>query len=165
MNLRTPCPCGSDRDYDACCGLHLSGRRAAPTAEALMRSRYTAYTRADIDYLARTHAPETRMAFDPAAARDWAMRSTWRGLKILATSQGDVADSEATVDFVASYEQGGAVREHRERSRFRKTDAGEWYFVDGAAPAQKPAQAPTKVGRNDLCPCGSGRKFKKCCGA
>jgi SEC-C motif-containing protein len=157
------CPCGSDRDYDSCCGLYLAGRRNAPTAEALMRSRYAAYTRADIAYLARTHAPETRANFDPGAARDWAMRSTWRGLTILATCKGDVVDSEGTVEFVATYEQNGVLREHRELSRFRKTDAGEWVFVEGAAPAS--SRTVAKVGRNDPCPCGSGRKFKKCCGA
>lgn len=125
-----------------------------------MRSRYTAYTRGDIAYLARTHAPETRASFDLAAARDWATRSRWRGLRILATTQGDVGDSEGFVEFVASYEQDNVLREHRERSRFRKTDTGEWVYVDGAAP-----HTQTKVGRNDPCPCGSGRKFKKCCGA
>lgn len=128
-----------------------------------MRSRYTAYTRADIAYLARTYAPETRSDFDLATARDWATRSTWRGLNIVATSQGDIADSEGTVEFVASYEQSGVAREHRELSRFRKTDAGEWFFVDGVAPAS--SRAVAKVGRNDPCPCGSGRKYKKCCGA
>ncbi|MFN5454117.1 YchJ family protein, partial [Bradyrhizobium sp.] len=68
------CPCGSDLPLDRCCGPYLSGDATPPTAEALMRSRYTAYTRGDIGYIAATLAVDKRAAFDAAAARQWASR-------------------------------------------------------------------------------------------
>ena len=127
-----------------------------------MRSRYVAYVRGDIDYIARTLAPESRASFAAPAARAWSLGADWRGLKILATEQGQVGDSLGVVEFVATYRQDGRIVEHRERSRFRRGDLGEWLFVEGTASV---GAAAAKAGRNDPCPCGSGRKFKKCCGA
>ena len=127
-----------------------------------MRSRYVASVRGDIDYIARTLAPESRASFDAPAARAWSLGADWRGLKILATEQGQVGDSLGVVEFVATYRQDGRIVEHRERSRFRRGDLGEWLFVEGTASG---GAAAAKAGRNDPCPCGSGRKFKKCCGA
>ncbi|MEW8683176.1 MAG: YchJ family metal-binding protein, partial [Candidatus Thiodiazotropha endolucinida] len=71
---------------------------------------------------------------------------------------------EASVEFIATYKEGGMVRPHHEISRFLKQD-GVWYFVDGqlVAPKTEKRHQP-KVGRNDPCPCGSGKKYKKCCG-
>ena len=159
------CPCSSDKPFDQCCGPYISGAAAPPTAEALMRSRYTAYTRHDIDYIARTLAPESRLAFDAQAAKTWATQARWLKLQILATDKGREADCEGVVEFVAAYEQGGARIDHRERSRFRKSEEGVWYFVDGAAASDRAPVRAAKVGRNDSCPCGSGKKYKKCCGA
>jgi SEC-C motif-containing protein len=152
-----------------------------PTAEALMRSRYVAYTRGDIDYIARTTAPESRAGFDAPSARAWSAEATWLGLQILATDKGGAGDIAGAVEFVATYRRNGDTIAHRELSRFRKTESGEWRFVDGdvrslkapedrvhPAPNEKPptfADRPQKVGRNDPCACGSGKKFKKCCGA
>ena len=137
-----------------------------------MRSRYTAYTRGDIAYIERTHAPETRAAFDPTAARDWAAQSDWLGLEIVSTEAGGVDDDSGVVAFAATYRQAGQTIVHREVSRFRKTASGAWLFVDGRAPASpdidalpNALRATPKVGRNDPCPCGSGKKFKQCCGA
>ena len=87
---------------------------------------------------------------------------TWVGLKINGTSGGGVADATGTVDFTARFKDqsdGGATRVHRENSRFRRED-GLWVYVDGAV-----ATTPVgKTGRNDPCPCESGKKFKRCCG-
>ena len=130
-----------------------------------MRSRYVAYTRGDIDYIARTLAPESRAGFDADAVRAWSLGADWMGLRILATEQGQAGDSLGRVDFIATYRQDGRVVEHRERSRFRRGDLGQWLFVEGAAGGGAPAPVTAKVGRNEPCPCGSGRKFKKCCGA
>ena len=173
------CPCGSDKDYDQCCGAFLSGRARPPTAEALMRSRYSAYALGNIGYIERTTAPESRAAFDSGSARAWSTEATWLGLRIVATEGGGVDSDAGIVEFVATYRRDGATLAHRERSRFRRTDGGEWRYVDGEsgstqADARRPAAlggsalafpgATPKVGRNDLCPCGSGKKFKKCCG-
>ncbi|MDE0794434.1 MAG: YchJ family protein [Alphaproteobacteria bacterium] len=150
------CRCGSGERFDTCCGPYLAGL-PAPTAEALMRSRYTAFAHGDGAYIARTTAPEHRDSADtdlPAV--------TWVGLKINGTSGGGVADATGTVDFTARFKDqsdGGATRVHRENSRFRRED-GLWVYVDGAV-----ATTPVgKTGRNDPCPCESGKKFKRCCG-
>jgi SEC-C motif domain protein len=170
------CPCGSGLDFENCCGPYLGGEASPPTAEALMRSRYTAYARADIDYMENTLAAENRGTFDRAAARAWATQSKWLGLKILFVEGGGPADREGVVAFIATYEQGGRILEHHEVSQFRRGERGAWRFVTGdtsarlgdrrpqATPSQTGHGSAPKVGRNDPCPCGSGRKYKKCCG-
>ena len=82
-----PCPCGSGAGLDACCGPIVDGA-AARTAEALMRSRYTAYVLGNFCHLERTHAPETRGTFDRAAAEAAAGSIEWTGLEVRATSGG-----------------------------------------------------------------------------
>jgi SEC-C motif domain protein len=176
------CPCGSNRPHDQCCGLYISGKRAPPTAEALMRSRYTAYAQQRIDYIAKTFAPESRAEFDASAAKKWAAQAQWQGLKIVSIKGGQEGDESGSVEFIATYRQEGQTVEHRETSQFRKTDDGAWLFVHGdtqasrrpalrqsqALPLQMPQTAApfaAKAGRNDPCPCGSGKKYKKCCGA
>jgi SEC-C motif-containing protein len=168
------CPCGSNSSYDLCCGRYISGAETPPTAEALMRSRYTAYTQANIAYIAQTLAPESRRTFDGPAAKSWATQAQWLGLKIRATEKGGVADATGVVDFVASCKLNGETIGHHEVSHFRKTDEGQWLFVSDDTHArdesgQQPGGVQTfvreapKVGRNDPCPCGSGKKYKKCC--
>jgi SEC-C motif-containing protein len=148
-----------------------------------MRSRYTAHVKADVAYLEKTLAPEARQGFDPATTRRWAQESKWKSLKVLSTEKGGPGDTKGIVEFVATYERAdGQGVEHHEVSRFRKSKEGDWYFVDGDAhehaegqghhhhhhhaPKGTPVVRETaKVGRNDACPCGSGKKYKKCCGA
>ncbi|OIJ92521.1 YchJ family protein [Streptomyces colonosanans] len=127
------CPCGLPEAYEKCCGRFLPqprtpsaggtpmGAAAAPTAEALMRSRYSAFVRQDAGYLLRTWHPRTRPArldLDPG------MR--WTGLEILDTTDGSAFHSTGTVTFRASY-RGGSLHEH---SRFERVD-GAWVYVDG----------------------------------
>ncbi|MFE7899884.1 YchJ family protein [Streptomyces sp. NPDC057424] len=122
---RHSCPCGLPHAYEACCGRFHSGAAAAPTAEALMRSRYCAFVRGDAGYLLRTWHPRTRPArleLDPG------MR--WIGLEILGTSEGSAFHSTGTVEFRASH-RGGSLHE---RSRFERVD-GAWVYVDGDFPA------------------------------
>jgi len=119
------CPCGLSGPYGECCGRFHSGAAAAPTAEALMRSRYSAFVRQDAAYLLRTWHPRTRPArldLDPGLR--------WTGLEILDTSDGSAFHSTGVVEFRASY-RGGALRE---RSRFERVD-GAWVYVDGEFPA------------------------------
>ena len=136
-----------------------------------MRSRYTAYTRGDIGYIAQTLAADRRGGFDAAAAKAWAARATWLGLRIVSTAGGQPDDVDGVVGFVATYREGGKTIEHHEVSQFRRDEDGAWRFVEGDTRAlvvdQKlsaPARGATKLGRNDPCPCGSGKKFKFCCG-
>lgn len=129
-----------------------------------MRSRYTAYTLQNIDYLATTLDAAELQSFDRDGTAMWARNSVWMGLEIIQTSAGSSDDEEGTVEFRASYKQDGVVHEHHEVSLFRKIN-GAWLYSGGkgVSPVQFRRDAP-KTGRNEPCPCGSGRKYKKCCG-
>lgn len=127
--MTDPCPCGSGRAYDDCCGLLHAGGTLASTAEALMRSRYSAFVRADADYLRNSWHPDTRPAH---IGLDDAARTRWLGLEVKAHEVVD--DDHATVEFVARWKVGGApaVRLH-EVSRFVR-EGGRWYYLDGSWP-------------------------------
>jgi SEC-C motif-containing protein len=166
------CPCGSGRAFDDCCGPLLAGTARAATAEALMRSRYTAFVRNDTAYLEATLISSRRSGFSPATLAAWNADVVWKGLAVLATRQGGPGDERGEVTFTASFEKAGQPDTISERSRFRQKK-GRWYYVDGRQDAPGPAgrdadpaagQAPS-AGRNEPCPCGSGRKYKRCCGA
>ena len=158
------CPCGSGSIYPECCEPYLNGIRKPSTAEALMRSRYTAYTRRKIEYIHQTHHPQTRDQHDMGEARKWADSSEWLGLEIVNVEAGGANDNEGKVEFVARYRiEDDDEIEHHELSEFKRVD-GVWYFHDGKMIGQEPfRREEPKVGRNDPCPCGSGKKFKKCC--
>lgn len=160
-----PCPCGSGLDLTACCQPYISGERPAPTAEALMRSRYTAYVLGEIPYLGETLAPDNREGYDEEGAKAWSKNARWQGLDVLSVEKGGEKDTEGLVEFAARYEMNGAAQTHHERAVFRRLD-GVWRYADGEVRPDKPYVRETpKVGRNEPCPCGSGKKFKKCCGA
>lgn len=113
------CPCGLAETYEKCCGRFHRGEAAAPTAETLMRSRYSAFVKRNEQYLLRTWHPRTRpgqVEFDPG------MR--WSGLEILGTGDGSAFHSTGTVTFRATY-RGGTLHE---RSRFERVD-GAWVYV------------------------------------
>lgn len=157
-----PCPCGSGQPEASCCGPLLAGA-PAPTALALMRSRYTAYVRGRVDYIVATHHPATRDDVDEGATARWASETTWQGLEIVHTERGGPDDDEGIVQFVARGVTSGRAFTHPERSTFRRVD-GRWFFADGRAPDKVPVVAAPTTGRNELCPCGSGKKFKRCHG-
>lgn len=123
------CPCGSNLADDACCARYHRGE-AAPTAESLMRSRYTAYVRGEIDYLVETHDPATRGALDRDAIAAWSRETQWLGLEIVATEYGGANDARGVVEFIARGTTKGTAFAQRERSRFRKI-SGRWVYVDG----------------------------------
>ncbi len=102
----------------------------APTALALMRSRYTAYVRGAIDYLIATHDPRTRGSVDVAAVTRWSRDTLWLGLEIVATERGGPDDDTGVVEFVASGVTRGAPLRQHERSRFRR-EGGAWVYTDG----------------------------------
>ncbi len=171
MSNAASCPCESGALFEACCVPLLSGTSRAATAEALMRSRYTAYVRVAVPYLLETWHPSTRpQEIDVDAMPHWC------GLEILGCDQGGEGDAQGWVEFRATALAEGRLLVLRERSRFVR-DEGAWRYVDGefieeekpevAPPSPAAAKAQSgkgKVGRNDPCPCGSGKKFKKCCG-
>jgi SEC-C motif-containing protein len=158
------CICGLGETTETCCGPIIAGKAAAPTAERLMRARYTAYVEAAIDYLHDSIHPSHRADFDRAATLSWSKSATWHGLEILATEGGGENDEKGVVEFRARFSVKGMAQEHHERAEFEK-EGGKWYFVDGKIVNQKPVtREGPRVGRNDPCPCGSGKKYKKCCG-
>ncbi|MBU1247500.1 MAG: YchJ family protein [Proteobacteria bacterium] len=157
------CPCGSGAAFEACCGPIISGETPAPTAEALMRSRYSAFATCAIDHLHDSLAPGTRDDFNFDETRKWAESSTWLGLEIATVEGGGEDDKEGIVEFTASFKQEAGASTHRERGNFKKID-GQWYYVDGKVLGPTTIVKDKKIGRNEPCPCGSGKKFKKCCG-
>ena len=159
-----PCPCGSGLEYENCCRPIIQGDQAALTAEALLRSRYSAHVKAEIDHIFDTTHPAKRGEVTRDQIADWSKNSEWMGLEILEIRDGQAEDESGSIEFVARYREKGKQQEHREIAEFKKVD-GRWLFYDGQAP--KPKQIirnGPKIGRNDPCPCGSGKKYKKCCG-
>ena len=163
MECGMQCPCQSGVKYSHCCEPLIKGKKQAETAEQLMRARYTAYTQIQMDFIEQTHDPKTSQDIDMQGSREWAQTTNWDGLEIIETAQGGVNDEVGTVEFKATFltEEGPQI--HHELSQFHKRD-GVWYYSDSSQPSQTVVRASPKVGRNDPCPCGSGKKYKKCCG-
>ncbi|MEJ2695216.1 MAG: YchJ family protein [Candidatus Sulfobium sp.] len=158
------CPCGSGMPFADCCGPVIEGQRHALTAEQLMRSRYSAYVKGRIEYLRTSLHPDHRQDFDEKNTREWAESSEWHGMEIVETKYGGPEDAEGKVEFIVSFTQNGKRMTHHELGSFSKVD-GTWYFQSGEAVSPKPVvRTAPKTGRNEPCPCGSGLKFKKCCG-
>ncbi len=158
------CPCGGS-DLSQCCGPYLTGQKIPETPELLMRSRYTAFTMANIDYILNTHHPKTVSSVDRDNTEEWAKESVWTGLEVIETRGGGPGDQEGTVEFIAHFTYEDEDQSHHERSTFvRHND--RWFYLDGKVRKGQPVKRENpKVGRNDPCPCESGKKFKKCCGA
>ena len=162
-NEMTNCHCGSNKSFNECCEPFLNGTRTPPTAEALLRARYSAFTTATIDFIEQTIHSSAKADFDRESARKWAEESEWHGLEILNVIDGKEDDDGGTVEFIATYSQDGEKTEHHEVATFRK-ESGAWTFIDSRMLNKPFRRDQPKVGRNDPCPCGSGRKYKKCCG-
>lgn len=181
------CPCGSRRNYEECCGRYISGAELPPTAEALMRSRFTAFTRGEFAYIGETFADPKERDAHAKGAEDWAKSGTFKRLQVLGTHQGGPRDTKGIVEFVASYTQDGVGWDHHETSHFEKDATGRWRYAGGDGHRHREGETHhhhghhghhghgnvghtlrregPKVGRNDPCPCGSGQKYKKCHGA
>lgn len=159
------CPCTSGKEFESCCEPYIKGDEKAPTAEALMRSRYSAYATGAVDYINKTNDPKTSDQFDDASAKKWSENSEWTGLDVLSTEEGTEKDTKGVVEFIAHYKdkESGTEVNHHEIGTFRK-EKGQWLFVDGRVVGLDPiVNEEPKIGRNDPCPCGSGKKHKKCC--
>ena len=155
------CYCGSDTPYQQCCEPFHRYQSHAQSAEQLMRSRFSACVLKDIDYLLNTTHHSTRSLYCRDDLLDWLGQQQWLSLKVV---QHDVISSaQASVEFAAFYwpiQQAKPLCQHREYSRFlRELDDGvlKWFFVDGQD------RPDLQIQRNQSCPCGSGKKHKKCC--
>jgi SEC-C motif-containing protein len=122
------CPCGSNLTYETCCGKFHSGEQTAPTARALMRSRYSAFAKHEIDYLKQTTWPPYQKHFDEAGYFSRAKDSIWLRLQILHSEDGKESDTKGTVTFIAKSMLNGELVEQREKSFFKKKN-GVWYYL------------------------------------
>ena len=157
------CPCGSNKAYDACCGQIISGAAKAETAEALMRARYSAYAKNEVDFLLESLHPDGAGGVDRESTRAWAENAKWHGLEVLDTAAGGPKDETGEVEFVAKYTMQDEPQRHHERGMFKRHN-GNWRYLDGTEIHPQPVVGPrVRLGRNDTCLCGSGGKFKKCC--
>lgn len=156
------CPCCSGKSLDTCCQ-PIIDQVAAPTALALMRSRYTAHQLGAVDYLYHTIHSKSRKKYSKAEIEKWAKESTWQKLEVISVEHGKINDNRGIVEFKAYFRnKQGKDQIHHERSTFAKQD-GQWFYLDGTIDP-KETELVKKVSRNDPCPCGSGKKYKKCCG-
>jgi SEC-C motif-containing protein len=159
------CPCGKGESFEVCCGRFIRGEAEPETAEDLMRARYTAYALGEIDYVVKTHDPATAHQVDRKSTELWSKQSKWLGFELVSVERGGAFDEDGNIEFVARYKIRGVTVGHRERAHFRKR-SGRWVFSDGFEIKSPPkVRDEARVGRNDPCPCGSGKKYKKCHGA
>ncbi|MCH9638511.1 MAG: SEC-C domain-containing protein [Betaproteobacteria bacterium] len=152
------CPCGSRKDYVQCCGRYIEIGDLPQSPERLMRSRYTAYVACDNDYLLQTWHMDTR-----PEQLELEREINWLSLEIISCRHGmhNAIVNEGYVEFIARYTKKGRTLMLHELSRFQ-CENEQWFYVDGKIFSQP---APKKTARNTLCPCGSGKKFKRCCGS
>jgi len=150
------CPCGSGVNSDLCCLAVMSGQKQAKSAEKLMRSRYSAYSLGNVEYILSSWHSQTR----PSQV-NLENDVSWTGLRVISAPEPQLKEGQliAYVEFIASYHHQGVVGQMHERSRFMQ-EQGNWRYVDG----EQLNGALKKPGRNDPCHCGSGKKYKKCCG-
>lgn len=150
MNLNNTCPCGSSDTFENCCqSLHL-GLKSANSPIELMRSRYTAFSTNNADYLMQT---SSRELLEQLTKPD--LQTTIDNCEFIKLSV--LSSEENHVEFIASYITGDKLESIHERSTF-VFEQGSWKYDSG----QHYLTPSTKLSRNDPCPCGSGKKFKKC---
>ncbi len=150
----TACPCCSGKNYADCCQPFHLYQSFPQTAEQLMRSRYVAYVLVNIPYIVETTVPSQQQWLDQAAMQKWGETTKWAGLEIMA-HQSALTKIHGLVVFKAYFETEEGKQVHHERSLFVKI-AERWYFADPTVPLPSNKQH---------CICGSGKKFKHCCGA
>ena len=158
MDFTCPCPCGSGLVLGQCCGPYLAGQAAPATAEALMRSRYAAFQFRNAEYVKDTWDPINRpkqLSFDQD-------ERTWSSLEIVNTIGGGEQDERGVVEFKAKYELGEDTYLLHEVSRFTR-HGGRWNYLDGTFAYHGKIAHQGKILKNAPCPCGSGKKYKKCC--
>ena len=154
-----PCSCGSGQLFEACCEPVLGDLRRAATAEQLMRARFTAHVAHNFKFL---HDSYKATAGKPYVAEEGDPGIVWT--KLVVHSHEALPDGEkAFVDFSAYGVEEGVEKVLHEKAEFQRVD-GAWLYTREARLGPAPYKASTpKVGRNDPCPCGSGKKYKQCC--
>ncbi|MDH5516316.1 MAG: YchJ family metal-binding protein [Gammaproteobacteria bacterium] len=149
------CYCGSAKQFERCCQPIHGAHAAAETAEALMRARYSAYCLGDNEFIRRSWL--TAYQQQPEAVSE-AAKLKWCGLTIVSTQAGQKEQCEGQVEFKAWFIEENRLYCLHENSRFVH-QRGLWFYQDG----EIFEQGSKAISSNTLCPCGSGKKFKRCC--
>lgn len=142
------CYCKSQKDFSVCCEPFLTHKTKPSTSQELMRSRYSAYVLGDGPYIVETTTQENRYENDIALIEEYSRSVEWLGLEIISSS----ADM---VEFKAYYRDANGISMQHEKSLFVQEN-GNWLYKEGTL-------YNSKIERNIPCPCGSGKKYKKCC--
>lgn len=153
------CPCGSTINHIDCCGAYIGGQSTPTTPEALMRSRYTAYSMANIDYIKKTMKGKALLNFNDLEATLWAKRVVWLGLKIVKLHKDASNEHQGFVEFVVNYLDGKILKTIHEISEFQCIN-GHWFYIDGQH--INDVNSKKSLSRNAPCPCGSNKKFQNC---
>ena len=164
MTKSEDCPCCSGKSFGDCCESIIERKKIAQTPLELMRSRYTAHVVKNMDHIESTMRGKSLKLWDKEKTHDeWFELCTWNKLEIIDAPEVTKTCKQGVVEFKAYYIFEGKEHVMHERSKFSKIN-NQWYYVLGQ---NKGAVNRTveKVGRNDPCSCGSGQKYKKCCGA
>lgn len=158
------CPCGSGIEYATCCQEILAGTKFAQTPLELMRSRYTAHICKNMPHIIRTMRGKALKLFDEHTTREeWFEQCEWTRLEIIDAPEPSKHSKEGIVEFKAHYSFNGNEHVLHERSKFQKI-GDQWFYIAGQI--KNPViETSSKIGRNDECSCGSGKKYKRCCGA
>lgn len=152
------CPCGSDLAFKLCCEPLISQTAKADTPEKLMRSRFTAYSEGSYDYILNTYAASSRPNISAIDLKNDNQNTLWLSLAIHKSSS---SQDTGEVEFTAYYKVNNDVYCMHENSRFIKQD-GVWLYLNGDIFEDS---GLLKIGRNEACICGSGKKYKRCCQA
>ncbi len=144
--MQKRCICGNDKEYEDCCGRFLEDKKETQTAVELMRSRYSAYVLKNGQYLYDTCSQKLQNIDDINAIKSHNIE--WLGLKI--ESYGD-----DEVTFMVYYKENGRIEVMKERSFF--------IYENGKLKYDRGEMLEVKILRNEPCPCGSGKKYKRCC--
>jgi len=148
------CPCGSEKSYPTCCGIFHQGLKLPPTAEALMRSRYSAFALNNLSYIKNTMQGKAAQRFSEDDSNENQNRHHLLGLEVIRQIVDKKNPNHAFVEFRALHQFNDTFSVIQELSEFLRQD-GKWFYVDGKI---------QKSSVNDPCPCHSGKKFKKCHG-
>lgn len=149
------CPCGSGLNYLTCCATYIEGHSHPLLPEALMRSRYTAYSMGNIEYIEKTMKNKALVGFNAAKTALWANRVLWIDLRVINTFME--SDDIGYVEFLARLIEGDVLTSIHETSEFYR-EKGLWFYVDGVHKLIK----DKIIKRNSSCPCGGLKKFKNC---
>lgn len=154
--MGTPCFCSSNKEFSQCCEPLLFGEQLACDPEQLMRSRFSAYKTANYRYILATYANQQKQDLDITSLKSSAVGTNWLSLEIISSNH---RTDHGQVEFKAYYQADNQYYVLHEVSDFI-LEENQWKYTEGKILSD---DLPLKIGRNDPCPCGSAKKFKKCC--